>query len=321
MIEKTSSKLENLKKDKKHTPRIFLSYKRNEDPDEPLATELYEALSKQYDMFIDQIMVVGTQWAEKIEEELLNSDYLITLLSQKSIHSEMVEGEIEMAHKFAKERNGKPQILPVRVAYRDAFPYPLKIYLDKINWAFWNDESDTPGLIRELKQALNGGTLAIDSNKKSGILHKGKVEEHIEPSPSAQLEMPEGTMGPESDFYIERPADQVAKDAIKRQGVTITIKAPRQMGKSSLLIRIMQQAREGNKRVAYLDFQLFDKSTLNNADVFFRQFCAFLTDELEMEDQIRRVLEGAAWQQSALHALCWPLSPEESKSTAGSGNG
>jgi hypothetical protein len=41
--------------------------------------------------------------------------------------------------------------------------------------------------------------------------------------------------------------------------VTITIKGPRQMGKSSLLSRVMEAARAQGKLVAFLDFQLFDK--------------------------------------------------------------
>ena len=100
------------------------------------------------------------------------------------------------------------------------------------------------------------------------------------------LEMPEGTMDPQSTFYIERAGDRIALEAIQRQGVTITIKAPRQMGKSSLLMRIMDGAARQEKRVAFLDFQLFDHAGLTDADTFYRQFCLWLTDELELEDKV-----------------------------------
>jgi hypothetical protein len=78
----------------------------------------------------------------------------------------------------------------------------------------------------------------------------------------------------------------VALEAIQRQGVTITIKAPRQMGKSSLLMRLIEAAVEAGKRVAFLDFQLFDQAALADADTFFRQFCAGLTDQLELANQV-----------------------------------
>jgi hypothetical protein len=90
----------------------------------------------------------------------------------------------------------------------------------------------------------------------------------------------------ESQFYVARSQDALALDTIQRQGVTITIKGPRQMGKSSLLIRTMAAAVEAGKRVAFLDFQLFDKTALTDGDRFFRQFCAWLTDELELADRV-----------------------------------
>ena len=81
--------------------------------------------------------------------------------------------------------------------------------------------------------------------------------------------MPEGTISPDPKFYVERSTDMDALNAIKRQGgVTFTIKGPRQMGKSSLLIRTIEAAVKAGKRVVYLDFQIFDKAALANADVF-----------------------------------------------------
>src|SRR5215471_14129258 len=91
--------------------------------------------------------------------------------------------------------------------------------------------------------------------------------------------MSEGTMDPQSTFYVERPSDHTALTAIERQGITISIKAPRQMGKSSLLMRIVDAAIRQGKRVALLDFQLFEKAALTDANTFFRQFCSWLTIE------------------------------------------
>jgi hypothetical protein len=84
------------------------------------------------------------------------------------------------------------------------------------------------------------------------------------PSASAPLEMSEGTMEFQSHFYVERPSDHTALAAIERQGITMSIKAPRQMGKSSLLMRIVDAATRQGKRVALLDFQLFEKAALTH---------------------------------------------------------
>lgn len=270
--------------------RIFISYKRNTDPDEQVALQVFEALAQQHQVFIDQTMSVGTHWVERIEAELRQADFFIVFLSAQSVHSEMVEAEIKMAHNLGQVQGGYPAILPVRLAYRQPFQYPLSHYLNHINWAFWQDAKDTQPLIAELLQAISGGELTIREEKSKAELIE-IVESPAIPRPfaSAQpisLEMPEGTMEAQSVFYVERASDKLALQAIARQGVTITIKGPRQMGKSSLLIRTIDTAVNAGKRVAFLDFQLFDKAALSNADLFFCQFCTWLTDELDMADKV-----------------------------------
>jgi hypothetical protein len=277
---------------------LFISYKHDVEPDEPVARQVFEALSQQYEVFIDKKMMVGTPWIEHIKAELHRTDFLIIFLSAESICSEMVLDEIKIAHQLAQEQAGRPAMLPVRLAYREPFQYPLSEYLNPINWAFWESEADTPRLIEELKQAVSGGALSIDEGSKAAILQVGPPPSFPQPLVSAQpvrlihLEMPEGTMAAQSTFYVERPSDRIALGTIETQGVTLTIKAPRQMGKSSLLVRTTEVAAKAGKQVAFLDFQLFENSALTEADTFFRQFCARLTDTLELEDRVVDYWEG-----------------------------
>jgi hypothetical protein len=213
--------------------RLFISYKRNIEPDEPVALQVDEALRQHHHVFIDRNMLVGTNWAKRIEAELRQADFLITFFSAESIHSEMVVGEIETAHRLAKEQGGRPIVLPVRLVYREPFQYPLNAYLNSINWAFWQSHEDTPRLIAELRQAISGGALTIDERSQVSVLQVSESPSLPVPLASAQpvrLEMPEGTMDPQSRFYVERPGDRIALEAIERQGVTITIKGPRLKG-------------------------------------------------------------------------------------------
>lgn len=101
-------------------------------------------------------------------------------------------------------------------------------------------------------------------------------------------------MRPDSPFYIERqPADRVAVAAVRSPaGMTLTIKGPRQVGKSSLLTRVMAAAVEAGKQVAYLDFQQFDEGARADSDTFFLQFARWLADEVGL----------AAWSEAD-----WPL--------------
>ncbi|MBD2778511.1 AAA-like domain-containing protein [Iningainema tapete] len=269
--------------------RIFISYKRNVEPDEPVATQVYQELSQQYNVFIDRRILVGTRWAESIETELRSTDFLIVFLSEQSVNSEMVQWEISLAQELAQRQSGKPVILPVRLAYREAFPHPISIYLNQINWAFWETSQDTPRLIEELRQAINGGSFKIDLEAKTSLLQINQPKQLTAPTPFAQpvvLEMPSGTMKPESAFYVERNADAIGLSTIVQLGVTIPIKGPRQVGKSSLLMRLIQAARNADKRVAYLDFQQLNNSVLSDSELFFRHFCCWISDVLELEDKV-----------------------------------
>lgn len=64
---------------------------------------------------------------------------------------------------------------------------------------------------------------------------------------------PTGTMRSDSPLYIEREADAYAQVAARQPAETIVIKAPRQMGKSSLLISYLAACRDAGKKTVMLD--------------------------------------------------------------------
>lgn len=280
--------------------RIFVSYKRDVLPDEPLVKQITMALQGQHTIFLDRNMPVGTVWAQRIEQEIKQADFMIVFISEHAINSEMLRAETELAYKLYRN-TGRPTIIPVRLNFVSPFQYPLSKFLNDFNWAVWNDEHDTPRLIDELGSALRGEPFKPFQDLPLPHLELPTL---TMPTPEAQLsttklarlnlEAPEGTMDTDSKLYMEREGDDVALNAIRRTtGVTITIKGPRQMGKSSLLIRIIHTAATVQKRVAFLDFQLFDQAALQNPTVFFRQFCASITDALDVPDKVDEF-----WQSS-----------------------
>lgn len=137
--------------------KVFISYKRNIEPDEPIALEVFSQLSELHDVFIDLKMMVGTKWSKEIKENLLNSDFFISLISENSIKSDMVSTEIQIAYKQSKI-NGKPIILPIRLNYFEDLEYDLTAYLDSRNYLTWKSYSDTKGIIEQLKQVISGNT-------------------------------------------------------------------------------------------------------------------------------------------------------------------
>lgn len=268
--------------------KIFISYKRNIEPDEPIALELFGYFHKRHDAFIDQSLLVGTKWAESIEKQLRKSDFFVCLISEYSVNSEMVIAEIATAHKLYKQY-GRPVILPVRLNFTDPLAYPLNAYLDPINYVLWEKESDTTGLIEQLELSIAGKV--ISSKKLLNPKNKTK-HEIVEPPPSVtpiDLEFPEGSMNPHSYFYVERDGDRIAINTLKKQGITITIKGPRQIGKSSLLNSLVEAAVRNGRQTVFLDFQLIEKEILKNAKSFYQHFCKWISYKLGVKDDVEKI--------------------------------
>lgn len=114
------------------------------------------------------------------------------------------------------------------------------------------------------------------------------------------LEEPEGVMDADSPFYVARDVDDIAIRLIRTTGGrTFFLKAPGQMGRSTLLSRIIAEGEEQAKTVAHLDFQLFGAEAASiEYDAFFKQFCLLLTETLTIENQVNK-----HWQESGANSM------------------
>lgn len=99
-------------------------------------------------------------------------------------------------------------------------------------------------------------------------------------------------MAPASPFYVERLCDRIARDEQTQAAYTLTIKGPRQMGKSSLLSRVMNTAIERGMRVAFLDFQSFGQEAMDDAALFYPQFCYLIEDALDIPFQSEAFMQA-----------------------------
>jgi hypothetical protein len=78
----------------------------------------------------------------------------------------------------------------------------------------------------------------------------------VDAASSAALAYPSGAVRLDDPFYIPRDVDAELAGALARPGETITIRGPRQVGKTSLLIRGIREAqRRFGARVVYFDLQ------------------------------------------------------------------
>lgn len=101
------------------------------------------------------------------------------------------------------------------------------------------------------------------------------------------LEFPDGPVPLSSPFYIERPPiEQRAFETVLQPGALLRIKAPQRMGKTSLLLRIVDYAALRGIRVVRLNLQQADPQVLNSLDSFLRWFCANLAFGLRLEPNL-----------------------------------
>lgn len=90
-----------------------------------------------------------------------------------------------------------------------------------------------------------------------------------------------------SKFYIERPPIEARACAeIVKPGSLIRIKAPQKMGKSSLLLRIIDHAQQQGYQIVIIDFQQADTRIFASIDQFLRWFCANVARQLKLKPQI-----------------------------------
>jgi hypothetical protein len=94
---------------------------------------------------------------------------------------------------------------------------------------------------------------------------------------------PGGTLRAKDPFYVRRRSDVLIEDAATLPGNTIAIKAPRQMGKSSLLIRYLSKCHDAGKRLAFLDFQNFTDAEIHDYTTLLRQLAKLLLRRLELD--------------------------------------
>jgi len=135
--------------------RIFISYKRDAEPDSTLASFLYDSLAGQgQSVFIDVEIPPGSDWSELISAEIRSSDFFVVLLTEASAAPQgFVVAETMMA-KDSEAATGHPRILPVRLAYTKNLPLRLSAAIGHLQHFEWRNPTDNDVLLVTLLQAI-----------------------------------------------------------------------------------------------------------------------------------------------------------------------
>ncbi|MBW4695363.1 MAG: AAA-like domain-containing protein [Lyngbya sp. HA4199-MV5] len=298
--------------------RVFISY-RSKEPDIGLAQQFYESLQAAgHPVFLaGESIRLGDNWSQRVDEALEACDFFLLLLSPQSAVSEMVTEEVRRAKQLRDTRDDhRPGILPIRVNFPFTSPlnYDLRGYLQRIQQREWTTDADTPIILQEVLSLVSGSQESrawvrdvADSDRSPASSAPSALlpspyspvptppASHSPPLPIAEPELPEGQVDLASAFYVDRvPREGSARttieaqcyEAIVRPGALIRIKAPRQMGKTSLMARILRHAGDQHHLTVPLSFQIADAAIFNDLDKFLKWFCASVGRRLRLPNKL-----------------------------------
>ncbi len=109
-------------------------------------------------------------------------------------------------------------------------------------------------------------------------------QDDLQPRPPTA---PGGQMPLDSVFYFDRPIlESLCYEAIGQPGTMVNIRAIKQMGKTSLMTRILARARSLGYHIASVSLQLADGEILQHLESFLKWFCARVSKQLGLSNAI-----------------------------------
>jgi hypothetical protein len=167
-------------------------------------------------------------------------------------------------------------------------------YIKEVGSRLWHDLSQAMGR-RVTKKNLQ---LVFGPSSESTLLSPQWQKLALPQTPHAvpqetilsletRIGFPSGPVPLQSPFYVDRPPIELLTYAeLEQPGCLVRIRAPRQMGKSSLMNRLLVHAKTLGYRIVHLDFQEADQTIFSSLDRFLRWFCINISRRLQIEPRL-----------------------------------
>ena len=231
-----------------------------------LAGFLQQRFTKEKFRVLTHTHALGSvEWARHLEERVVQADALIVLLSPVSVQSEMLAYELEMARDAAQQRQGKPRLLGVRVQWHAPLPDNLAGLIETPAAMQWEGPQDDDRIANEIIHALQAKDQPSASRERP------------------KLETVGGAVPLDSVFYVLRAADEEFESSLAKHDSVVLVKGARQMGKTSLLARSLQHARERGFKVIFTDFQKLNVSSFESLEKLYLALSHSICDQLDLD--------------------------------------
>jgi transcriptional regulator with XRE-family HTH domain len=161
----------------------------------------------------------------------------------------------------------------------------FNLELRSSDYTIFNEHDNT-----ETPQALS---LRLDTKKETkkvsspqSLPVNSSVQEQAEQLENL-LSYPDGPVPLDCPFYIERPSiEELVYREVTQPGCVIRIRAPRQMGKSSLVLRLCSFAHKLGYRTVNLNCNQIDSDCLTDLNKLLRFLCWRVATELGMDPNL-----------------------------------
>ncbi|MBF2049352.1 MAG: AAA-like domain-containing protein [Elainella sp. C42_A2020_010] len=142
--------------------------------------------------------------------------------------------------------------------------------------------------VRRRRLAVDRQTLEFYFNALKLTLHSDDyISMDTDVVTGLQMKPIRGHLPLDSPIYVERPPiEPLAYEEILQPGALIRVKAPRQFGKTSLMVRILAAAQEKGLQGIVLNMQLADATVFQDLNRFLRWFCAVVTRSLQLPHRV-----------------------------------
>ncbi len=109
------------------------------------------------------------------------------------------------------------------------------------------------------------------------------------PLSQTQLIFPEGSVPLNSQLYLERnKVESLCYETITKAGPLIRIKAPKLMGKTSLMKRILAQGESLNYKTVYLNLSSVERGIVQDLNKFLRWLCLMVSRQLNLKNRLQK---------------------------------
>lgn len=123
---------------------------------------------------------------------------------------------------------------------------------------------------------------------KTSIFKQDRTKTALDPSPkqNSLLCYPSASVPLNSSFYLKRSLEARIDRELEKPGALIRIKAPKEMGKTSLLLRNLDYANSLGYQTVSLNLEQVESSILSDLNLFLRWLCVHISHQLQRESKL-----------------------------------